>query len=127
MIHKILNWLIGSTWEERKEKERKTAWREARRKHWYSKITKQYWLEQTGYEEPPDFLMFALYSHKRQARFNKRMEKYFDKIIYDACFADVERSRRKIKPRTVLEEIDIKYLANGIEIEKPEDTHTNVE
>lgn len=89
MIHKILNWLIGSTWEERKEKERKVAWREARRKHWYSKITKEYWLENTGFEEPPAILMFSLMMHKQQARYTKRMEPYFDRIAFVAMFADV--------------------------------------
>lgn len=106
MIHKILNWFIGSTWEERKEKERKTAWLAARRKHWMSKVTKQYWLEQTGYEEPPDILMSALSNHKQQTRFYKRLEPLMDRMVYKACFADVEMSRRKLKSR--------------------KDTHTNV-
>lgn len=101
MIHKILNWLIGSTWEERKEKERLAKWREERRKHWYSKITKEYWLENTGFEDPPYFIMFSLFTHKKMLRMNKRMEKYMNKIVYDAMIADV-------------------YTGKG-------DTHTNVE
>lgn len=95
MIHKILNWLIGSTWEDRQEKKRKAAWREARRKHWMSKVTKEYWLKETGYEDPPYFIRFSLYSFKAQARMNKRMQPYFDRIVYNAMLADVQTTKTK--------------------------------
>lgn len=76
MIHKLLNWLIGSTWEERQEAERLTKWRAARRSHWMSKISKAYWLKNTGFEEPSMVMIFSLMIHKKQKRMTNRLRSF---------------------------------------------------
>lgn len=65
MIHKLLNWLIGSTWEERQEAERLAKWRAARRSHWMSKISKAYWLKNTGSEKPTLPALFSFMMYKK--------------------------------------------------------------